>query len=200
MEGGAKMPKIRLRNITLADQPLLMRWRMLPEVTKFMYTDPVITLPDQERWFAHLLTDKTKRAWIIEVDGVDIGFFNFYAIDAVNRSCGWGYYIEEDGYQGKGIGKAVECAAYDYAFGVLGMNKAWAEVFDWNWKVVEIHQRMGCKIEARYPQHIFKSGRFYDVTRVCMLKEWWVDKPEHIPVEFESEPDHGEMVANDVRE
>ncbi len=166
---------INLRKITMADQPKLMRWRQQPDVTKYMYTDPKITLDGQCRWFTQLQEDLTREAWIIQCDGVDIGFFNFYDIDRVNCHAGWGYYIAEPGYQGKGVGKSVECSAYDHAFNVLGMNKVWAEVFDWNDKVIQIHKYLGCKIEANLPQHIFKNGEYHDLTRVCMLREWWAN-------------------------
>jgi RimJ/RimL family protein N-acetyltransferase len=152
-----------------------------------MYTDPKLDIGKQIAWLNRVELDPSKKQWIIVVDGVDIGFFNFYDIDWVNRKCGWGYYIGEDGYQGKGIGKAVECSAYDYAFVILSMNKAWAEVFDWNSKVIEIHKHMGCLVEANYPQEIYKDGLFHDITRVCMLKNMWYaqKKPEYVKVSFE---------------
>lgn len=179
--------EIKCRKITVDDLYKLMYWRTNPEVTKYMYSDPTLDIVKQLSWFEHTNNDPTKRQWIIRVDGVDIGFFNFYEIDRVNQKCGWGYYIAEDGYQGKGIGKAVECSAYDYAFEVICMNKAWAEVFDWNSKVIEIHKHMGCVVEANFPQHIYKHGQFHDITRVCMLAEKWLtqDKPQYMKVEFE---------------
>lgn len=177
---------INLRKITLEDQPMLMRWRQQPDVTRYMYTDPVLDMDHQLAWWHSVSQDPTRRQWIIQVDGVDIGFFNFYDIDRKNLHCGWGYYIAADGYQGKGIGKAVECSAYDYAFNELGMNKAWADVFDWNAKVIAIHLHMGCQLEAHFFDHIMKNDRHEGITRVCMLRSWWeAKKPEYTKAAFE---------------
>ncbi|RKX41786.1 MAG: UDP-4-amino-4,6-dideoxy-N-acetyl-beta-L-altrosamine N-acetyltransferase, partial [Thermotogae bacterium] len=57
--------KLSLKRITENDLELIMNWRMLPEVTKYMYTDPNLTMEDQIKWFKKISSDSTTSYWLI---------------------------------------------------------------------------------------------------------------------------------------
>ena len=42
---------LRLRRITEQDLFMIMNWRMSPEVTEYLYTDPQLTLEQQRKWY-----------------------------------------------------------------------------------------------------------------------------------------------------
>jgi len=93
---------IILRNIQEADLKKIMNWRMLPEVTKYMYTDPELTIEDQKRWYKRISLDKNCKYWIIQVNNIDIGLMCLTEIDEKNSRCGWAYYIADTSFRGKG--------------------------------------------------------------------------------------------------
>jgi UDP-4-amino-4,6-dideoxy-N-acetyl-beta-L-altrosamine N-acetyltransferase len=152
-----------------------MHWRMLPEVTKYLYTDPQLTFNDQVTWFRKISKDPTAMYWIINFDGNDIGVLYLYDIDWINSRCGWAYYIGETGYRGSGIGSNLECNVYDFVFKELKLNKLWCEVLANNQKVIELHKKYGSEIEGVLKEHIIKQGKPLDVVRMGITKNKWMN-------------------------
>lgn len=162
-----------LRSIKEEDQEMIREWRMRPEVTKYMYTDPIITEESQKIWFRSISYDKSIKVWIIQYDGKDIGLLNISNIDEVNRKCEWAYYIADNSFRGKGIGGTLECNIYDYVFNKLGLNKLCCEVFVFNDKVVKLHEKYGSEIEGLRKEHIIKNNEKYDIVEMAILKDKW---------------------------
>jgi RimJ/RimL family protein N-acetyltransferase len=109
---------LALVKIMSDDLQQIMDWRMKPEVTKFMYTDPVLTLEGQQKWFDYIQKDQTTMHWLIMIDDVKIGLINLYDIDYKNKRCSWAYYIGDTSFRGRGIATTLECNIYDYVFDV----------------------------------------------------------------------------------
>ena len=72
-----------LRMITEDDLEMIMYWRTSESVTRFMNTNPKLTIEGQRKWFASLEKNDKVRNWIIEVDGVPAGLINL--IDNARR-------------------------------------------------------------------------------------------------------------------
>ena len=164
---------IRLRKITEEDQEMIRMWRMKPEVTKYMYTDPTITEESQKIWFRSISYDKTIKVWIIQFSGTDIGLLTITNVDQVNRRCDWAYYIADNSFRGRGIGGTLECNIYDYVFYQLGMNKLCCEVFVFNDKVIRLHEKYGSVVEGTRIEHIIKNGKKYDIVEMAITREKW---------------------------
>lgn len=162
-----------LRNLVEKDQKMIKDWRMMPEVTKYMYTDPVITEESQKIWFRSIKYDQTVKYWIINYDDKDIGLLNINNIDNKNLRCDWAYYIADESMRGKGIGKLIECNIYDYLFYTLNLRKVCCEVFAFNKKVIMLHEKFGAEIEGIRKKHIYKNGKEYDIVEMAILKEKW---------------------------
>lgn len=164
---------VRLKKLHEGALEKVMNWRMLPEVTKYMYTDPKLTLAEQIDWFKKISKDPRVRYWLIEVDGVDVGIINLADIDTDNLRCCWAYYIADTSFRGRGLGTILECNIYDYVFDVLKLNKLWCEVLTFNESVIKLHQKFGSEVEGILKQHILKNGIFYDVARMAITKDKW---------------------------
>lgn len=164
---------VTLRKIKEEDLEMIMNWRMKPEVTKYMYTDPVLTLEKQKKWFEKIQRSQEDLYWIIEIDEGPVGLISLNNIDYQNYQCSWAYYIGEDKARGKGLGTILECNIYNYVFDHLKLNKLWCEVFTFNEKVIAIHQKFGSEIEGEFKDHIFKNGVFYNVVRMAITKTKW---------------------------
>lgn len=165
----------RLRRITRADLEMVRRWRMLPEITRYMYTSPEITAAEQAAWFERIDASSTDLVWIIELvdGGVPVGLLSLSDIDLVHRRACWAYYIAESEARGKGLARTLELNIYRYVFETLGLNRLWCEVLSFNDKVVAMHEKFGSKVEGILRQHIFKDGQSHDVVRMAVLAEDW---------------------------
>ena len=148
-------------------------WRTAEEVTKYLYTDPVITLEDQMKWYQRILRDPSRMDWVLDVDGRKMGVVCLYDIEPQNRRCFWAYYIGERAGRGQGIGRAIELNILNYVFEGLDLYKLCCEVFEWNDLVVKIHQKYGSKTEGVFREHILKRGEYHNVVRMGILRREW---------------------------
>ena len=165
---------IILRPIQESELEMIMNWRMMPEITKFMYTDPVLTIDSQKKWFSSLNARNDIISFMIEVDKTPCGILNITDIDYINKKCSWGYYIAIKEKRSLPLAMALEWNLYDYVFDDLNLNKLEGEIFSFNKGVLRIHQMCGSEIEGVLKQHIYKNGEFFDVTVTGLLKEHWL--------------------------
>lgn len=76
-----------LRPIQENELEMIMNWRMQPEITKYMYTDPELTIEKQLTWFRSLKTKNDTFIFMIEVDSIPCGILNITNIDYINKRC-----------------------------------------------------------------------------------------------------------------
>jgi UDP-4-amino-4,6-dideoxy-N-acetyl-beta-L-altrosamine N-acetyltransferase len=165
----------RLRTLRTDDLQRVMTWRMLPEVTRNMYSDPALTMEDQRAWYERTRQDPSCRYWVIELlpSAQPVGVLSLTNIDLTHRRCDWAYYIGEPSARGIGLGKTLECNICDHVFDQLGLHKLCCEVLASNEKVVALHQRFGSVVEGVRRQHIHKGSEFHDVVLMGLLREEW---------------------------
>ncbi|MDF2065814.1 UDP-4-amino-4,6-dideoxy-N-acetyl-beta-L-altrosamine N-acetyltransferase [Bacillus sp. Cr_A10] len=166
---------MKLRKIKIEDLSLIMEWRMSPEVTKYMYTDPQLSIESQKMWYEKIMNNnKREKYWIIQLNGnKDVGLLSITNIDLVNKKASWAYYLGSMEARGKGLARVLECNINDYIFEVLNLNKLCCEVFEFNETVVKIHEKFGAKIEGKLVDHICKNGKYYNVICMANFKENW---------------------------
>jgi UDP-4-amino-4,6-dideoxy-N-acetyl-beta-L-altrosamine N-acetyltransferase len=166
---------LRLTRIKKEDLELIMRWRMSPEVTKYMYTDPHLTLEIQLQWFNNIENNPECKYWIIELDEKKIGLVSLNDIDWMNSRCTWGHYIADPSYRGKGIGKLVEYNIYDYVLLELELNRLTVEVLAFNEHAIKLHKKCGSTIEGILRQEIKKGDTYHDVVIMGILRKEWLN-------------------------
>ena len=77
---------IALRKIQEKDLELLMNWRMRPDITKYMFTDPVLTMDSQLKWFERIKSED-RYDFVIDMNNTSVGYLGVYDIDRKNNSC-----------------------------------------------------------------------------------------------------------------
>jgi UDP-4-amino-4,6-dideoxy-N-acetyl-beta-L-altrosamine N-acetyltransferase len=164
---------LKFRRITINDLEKLRMWRMLPEVTKFLLTDPIITKEEQKRWYESIKDGKKYKCWIINYNEVDIGFANLVDIDDVNKRADPGLFICEKRFKGIGLPKHIYMNLMKYAFEDLNLHKLYGPIISENAPTVAVCLQFGFKIEGYFKDHIFKNGRFWDLVMVAIDKEAW---------------------------
>lgn len=86
---------IRLRELREDDLENIMRWRMDPDITRYMNTNPKLTLEGQRKWFKAICGNTDVRYWLIEIDGESAGVINLTGLDRADGCAGWAYYVGE---------------------------------------------------------------------------------------------------------
>ncbi|MCD8131223.1 MAG: UDP-4-amino-4,6-dideoxy-N-acetyl-beta-L-altrosamine N-acetyltransferase [Lachnospiraceae bacterium] len=165
------------------DLALVMDWRMRPYITEYMYTDPVLTMEGQLKWFGRISADPTQRNWIIRYEGQPVGLINLVDIDRVNSRCVWGYYVAEKDCRSLKLATYLEWNLYDYVFETLSLHKLCNETFTANKQVVRMHQLCGSKEDGVLRDHICKNGVYYDVSMGSILAGEWAEKKKTVKYE-----------------
>lgn len=174
--------EIKLRKIRISDLEKIMEWRMKPSITKYMNTDPMLTLEGQKIWLRKIQSDETCEYWVIEVDGIGIGVLGIIDIDYKNKRCSWIWYIGEDDYRGKGIAKKIQLNLYDYVFYHMGLHRLYSHILSFNdHEINNVHIKCGYEVEGCMKDHIYKNGEFVDVTVMGITSDRW----EEIKDEFD---------------
>ena len=144
---------VTLRKVTEGDLEQIMRWRMDPEITHYMNTDPKLTLEGQKKWFAKVQQDPDVSYWIIEIDGTAAGVINYTGLTNPTGDLGWAYYVGEKKLR--------------------SIQTALALVFTLNQGVIQLHKICGCEVVEEKKAHVVKNGAAYDVTYMRMTAEHW---------------------------
>lgn len=174
---------VRCRRLREEDLALVMDWRMRPYITRYMNTDPQLTLEGQRRWFERISNDDSQMHWLVTFDGAPIGVMNVVDIDRVNRHCSWGYYVAERKYRSFKLALYLEWNLYDYVFDELKLHKLCNETFVENEYAVQLHQMCGSHQDGVMRDHIFKNGKFYDVSVGSIIAEEWFEMRKDLDYE-----------------
>lgn len=186
----------RCRKIKENDLKMIMDWRMLPEITRYLNTNPKLTMEGQYSWFHKIKTEEEKSIengrkgfyWILEVDEIPVGFVSLVNADSSAKKIETGVYIAVKGKRSMRLAIDIQWNLYDYAFGVLNMHKVCEEVFEANSAVNRILDMCGSKREGVLRDHVCKEGQYYNVVVRGILKDEWMKKKKDLNynvIEFE---------------
>ena len=164
---------ITLRKIEDGDLENILRWRMDPEITRYMNTDPKLTLEGQRKWLASIEERQDVKYWLIEVDGQPAGVINAGGLDDPAGDCTWGYYIGEKRLRSLKTAISLEMSLYDYLFLELNKQNLYGDIFSLNKGVIQLHLLCGSEIVEEKKNHVLKNGQYYDVTFMRMSAKKW---------------------------
>lgn len=163
-----KITDLKLRELEESDLEMVRWWRMLPRVTEYLFTDPLITNIDQKEWYKGVM-GRGDLFWIITYGNVDVGYTSLSNLD--DTKCELGIAIGEVEYWGNGLGKKVIRMVENHAFGIPRMHKLYAHVTQGNYSGLMCFLKNGWKVEGVLRDHVFKYGRFHDVYTVALLNK-----------------------------
>ncbi len=164
---------VTLRKIRESDLETIMNWRMDPEITRYMNTDPRLTLEGQKKWFAAVQDNPDVYYRMILVDGQEAGVINLTGLSREDGVLGWAYYVGEKKLRSLKTALSLEMSLYDYIFDTLRKEALISDVFSLNRGVIQLHLLCGCEILEEKKAHIRKNDTFYDVTFMRMTRERW---------------------------
>lgn len=164
---------VSLRLVTPDDAPRLLGWRNRPGVARYMFTDERITDAEHAAWFASAMDDRTRRYWIIELDGDPVGLANLYDISLPHKRAYLALYLADDHVRGQGVGVATDRFLLQHAFEELGLEKVCAEALATNEAGIRVHQHHGFRVDGILRRHIVKADARIDVVTLSLLRDEW---------------------------
>ena len=159
------------RQIKEEDLEMIMNWRMLPEITRYMNTDPELTIEGQRKWFEKIKKSEKEFDWILEVDGVPAGVVSLSGYDSTQVHTG--VYIAVREKRSLKLTLYLQWNLYRYAFGYLKVHKVCEEVFSDNKEVNRILDMCGSRREGILRDSVCKNGQYHDVVVRGILENEW---------------------------
>ena len=181
---------ISLREIQENDLEQIMEWRMRPDITRFMNTDPVLTLEKQREWLTYIRKEGKVKYWMILIQSRPVGIINLADIDWEGGSSSWGYYIGEKKARSFQAAMSLEMSLYDYVFDALSFKELHNEVFSLNRAVIKIHEACGSIVVREEKGEIVKCGVSYDVTHMSITRDDWLsirEKKKYEKINFQTD-------------
>ena len=166
---------VTLRDIREDDLENVMRWRMAPEITRYMNTDPVLTLEGQKKWLASIQVNSDVKYWIIEIDGMPAGVVNIVGLDREDGKMTWAYYVGEKSLRSFKTALNLEMSMYEHVLVKLNRASVMSDVFSLNKGVIALHEYCGCEVIEEKKNAVCKNDVWYDVTYMIMTREHWMD-------------------------
>ena len=164
---------VTLRAIEEGDLENIMRWRMAEEITRYMNTNPRLTLEGQKKWLAGIRQNADVHYWLIRVNGESAGVINLTGLTKADGVLGWAYYVGEQRLRSIQTALALEMSMYDHALIELGKRAVISDVFTLNKGVIQLHKICGCEVVEEKKDRVLKEGISYDVTFMRMTAERW---------------------------
>ena len=164
---------VTLRSIEEKDMERIMNWRMDPDITRYMNTNPKLTLEGQKKWLASVQSNSDVKYWMILVDGQEAGVINLNGLNNPDGDLGWAYYVGEKKLRSIKTALALEMSLYDYIFDELHKNALYGDIFTLNQGVIKLHLLCGSEIVEEKKNHVCKEGEYYDGTFMRMTRDRW---------------------------
>ena len=113
--------------------------------------------------------------------GAPIGITGLHSIQAAARSAEFRVLLGEKDFWGRGIGREVLQLMVAYGMEMLNLNKVWLGVSTENQRALRSYLNCGFIEEGTLRQEVFRNGRYYDVRRMSMLRDEYLQRVEQWP-------------------
>lgn len=165
--------RVTLRTISPADVPLLYRWVNDPDVCYTLRRgDTPMGWQDEVEWAERSLRASESRInLMLEVpEHGPIGTMGL-DINWPDRSGSTGTMIGVKEAWGKGFATEAKMVLLNHAFNRLNLWKVWTHVFGYNERSLRCQKRCGYVEVARYPEDVFRDGRYHDTFTLMATRE-----------------------------
>ena len=164
---------VEILRVSQADKASLRQWRNEPEVTRWGYSNHVISENEHREWFDAMLTDSSKLYWKIVVDGIAVGAVFLTVISHQEKSCKWGMYLVDVDIRGKGVAQAACALSFRYAFSDLGMDVVKCEAFAQNESAIRLYESVGYVSTGVQVDAVKRGDESLSVVTLELTRESW---------------------------
>jgi len=147
-------------------------WINDPEINKWLLIGIFPTyLFQEEEWFKGLGNKENIVFAIVTKEEKHIGNVGLHKIDYLSKTAELGIIIGKKQEWGKGVATEAEKLMIDYGFNSLNLQKIYASIFADNIGSQKAAQKNGARLEGTLKKHVYKNGKYNDLTCMAFFKE-----------------------------
>jgi UDP-4-amino-4,6-dideoxy-N-acetyl-beta-L-altrosamine N-acetyltransferase len=148
-------------------------WRNDPAVSKWMYTNHLISENEHSSWFDAMLLDSTKVYWKIVADDIAVGAVFLTGVSDQEKSCEWGMYLANVDVRGKGVAQAACALSLQFAFNDLGMKVVKCEAIEQNEIAIGLYESVGYVRTGVQANAVKRGDEMLSVVTLELTRESW---------------------------
>jgi len=170
--------RLILREFTEDDWPELLAYWTDPRYQRFYaeVDDVERTVRDLVGRFVASRSEEPRRVWQLAVvrqaDGRLIGNCGIRINDPDRREANIGYELAPD-WWGYGYATEAACAIVRFGFDTCRLHRIWAECVADNTASARVLEKLGMRPEARFREHWWAKGRWWDTLIYAILDHEW---------------------------
>ncbi len=171
-----KGDKVYLTAIEEEDLEQLRNWRNLPDYRKHFREYREISRMMQKNWFDHIVNgDPSTIMFAIRMSDTDelAGCCGLCYINWVHRHSDLSLYIGKDEIyiDDEGIAEESCKLLFDYGFHELGLNKIWTELYEFDYKKIDLYKKLGFQEDGFLRKQYFYERRWWGAYILSLLNE-----------------------------
>mgnify|MGYP001562059404 CR=1 FL=1 len=172
------MPKTRvhLRPPEKSDLPFFVRVLNNENIAVFLQGHHMVMEMEEEEWFQNLPKRKDKNrvcSIVLKETHEVIGVIGLHDIDWINRTATTGTFIGKEELLGKGLGTEAKMLWLKHAFQTLNLRQIYSRAYAFNGRSISYSLKCGYKEIARYPDAVFRNGKYHDMIHLLVTREMW---------------------------
>ena len=164
---------VEIVRVSHADKESLREWRNDPAVSKWMYTNHVISVEEHNAWFDSMLADMSKVYWKIHADDIAVGSVFLTNISHQQNSCEWGMYLADMNSRGKGIAQAACALSFRYAFDELAVAVVKCEAIAQNENAIGLYESVGYVRTGVQTDAVKRGDEMLSVVTLELMRDSW---------------------------
>ena len=164
---------VELVRVSLADKASLREWRNNPEVTRWGYSNHVISEEEHNAWFDAMLADASKVYWKIVADGMAVGSVFLTGVSSQGSSCEWGMYLADVNARGKGVAQAACALSFRYAFNELAVDVVKCEAVAQNENAIGLYESVGYVRTGLQADAVKRGSEMLSVVTLELTRDSW---------------------------
>jgi len=150
------------------------QWRNKDDIRKYMFNQHIITKAEHLSWIESLRNRNNWKFWVVFVNKIPIGSVYLQNINFKNLTSEWGFYIGEDDFKGKGLGKFILFKLLELYFEEMKFEVLFTKVLSNNVVALNIYKKFKFKV----------IGNFLDNQQEIILfkftKKDWLEQKEKL--------------------
>ena len=161
-----------LKQITMQDTDLIVKWRNNPEVMKNFIYRGEFTHETHKHWMETKVARGEVLQYIIMTkrDRIPVGSVYYRDIDR-NNSAEYGVFIGEDSARKKGVGSETARLFTRYGIEELGLHRIYLRLLAGNDIAYRKYEKAGFKKEGVFRDMVYLDGEYRDVIFMSLLEE-----------------------------
>jgi UDP-4-amino-4,6-dideoxy-N-acetyl-beta-L-altrosamine N-acetyltransferase len=116
-------------------------WRNKERIRKCMLNQHIISREEHQQWLQRLEVSNTQKLWVVFWGESPLGIVNLSNNNSVNLTSEWGFYIGEESFLGKGLGRKMVCKFLMLYFDSMKYNELITKVLSGNDKALSLYHQ-----------------------------------------------------------